>query len=83
MRWYPRGSLAAHLLGTMGRINPEEYKAGKDAGYFSDDFLGKTGIERAYESYLHGTPGGTDVQIDARGGGCGRWTANPPSPARR
>ena len=67
VRWYPHGPLAAHLLGTMGRINPDEYRARKDAGYFSDDFLGTTGIERAYESFLHGTPGGTDVQIDARG----------------
>ncbi|MBV9849540.1 MAG: penicillin-binding protein 2 [Armatimonadetes bacterium] len=67
VRWYPKGALAAHLLGTMGRIDPDEYKRYKDAGYFSDDFLGKTGIECAYESYLHGTPGGTDVQIDARG----------------
>lgn len=67
VRWYPRGPLAAHLLGTMGRINPEEYAGRKTNGYFSDDFLGKTGVERQYESALHGTPGGTDVQIDARG----------------
>ena len=67
VRWYPHGSLAAHLLGTMGRINPKEYRAHKDEGYFSDDFLGTMGIERAYEAYLHGTPGGTDEQIDARG----------------
>ena len=75
VRWYPHGALAAHLLGTMGRINPQQYKAfkdeaekaGKDDPYFSDDFLGNMGIEEAYESTLHGTPGGTDVQIDARG----------------
>ena len=67
VRWYPRGSLAAHLLGTMGRVNDAEWKTKKAAGYSSDDFLGKTGIEAAYESYLRGKPGGTDVQIDAHG----------------
>ncbi len=67
VRWYPKGSLAAHLLGTMGRINPDEWKLKRTVGYFSDDFLGKTGVEREYESYLRGVPGGTDVQIDARG----------------
>ncbi len=67
VRWYPNGPLAAHLLGTMGRINPDEWKTRRASGYFPDDFLGKTGLEREYEPYLHGTPGGTDVQIDARG----------------
>lgn len=67
VRWYPYGDLAAHLIGTMGRINPDEFKQRKADGYFSDDFLGKTGVERAYEKYLHGQPGGTDVQIDALG----------------
>lgn len=71
VRWYPNKSLAAHLLGTMGRINADEIKALKTQGklqdYFRDDFVGKTGVERQYESYLHGTPGGTNVQIDARG----------------
>ena len=71
VRWYPNKSLAAHLLGTMGRINGEDLQTlkteGKVQDYFRDDFLGKTGVEHQYESYLHGTPGGTDVQIDARG----------------
>jgi len=74
VRWYPHGTLAAHLLGTMGRINETEwgslsaqkYADGKPI-YTKNDFLGKTGIESAYESYLHGRPGGTDVQIDAHG----------------
>jgi len=67
VRWYPKGSLAAHLIGTMGRINGDEWNARKGQGYFNDDFLGKSGVEAAYESYLRGTAGGTDVQIDAHG----------------
>ena len=67
VRWYPRGELAAHLIGTMGRINTSEWSAHKNQGYFNDDFLGKSGVESAYESYLRGAPGGTDVQIDAHG----------------
>ncbi len=71
VRWYPHQTLAAQLLGTMGRINTDDWKRlkrlGKDPDYFTDDFVGKTGLERQYEAFLHGTPGGTDVQIDARG----------------
>jgi len=47
VRWYPHGSLAAHLLGTMGRLNDSEWKTKKAAGYSSDDFLGKTGLPGA------------------------------------
>ena len=74
VRWYPHGTLAAHLLGTMGRINSSEWETlsaqkynDETAVYSKDDFLGKTGVESAYESYLHGRPGGTNVQIDAHG----------------
>ena len=67
VRWYPKGTLAAHLIGTMGRINPDEWNAHKGQGYFNDDFLGKSGVEAAYESSLRGEVGGTDVQIDAHG----------------
>ena len=74
VRWYPRGSLAAHLLGTMGRVNEKEWNTLSSRKYndgtlvySKDDFLGKTGVESAYEGYLHGRPGGTNVQIDSRG----------------
>jgi len=67
VRWYPNGRMAAQLIGTMGRIDPAEFSTYRWRNYFSDDFLGKTGVERQYEKYLHGTPGGTYVQIDARG----------------
>lgn len=67
IRYYPHGELAAHLIGTMGRIDQDEFAKMKDARYFNDDFIGKTGVEDQYEKYLHGTPGGTSVLIDARG----------------
>ncbi len=74
VRWYPHGTLAAHLLGTMGRVSEREWNSLSSrryndgtAIYSKNDFLGKTGVESAYESYLHGRPGGANVQIDAHG----------------
>ncbi|HEX5323308.1 MAG TPA: penicillin-binding protein 2 [Capsulimonadaceae bacterium] len=67
VRWYPGNTLMGNALGTLGRIDPDEYKKLQAAGYYPDDFVGKTGLEDEYEKYLHGTPGGTLLEIDARG----------------
>lgn len=67
VRWYPSGTLMGNTLGTLGRIDPDEYKNLQGQGYYPDDFVGKTGLEDQYEKYLHGQPGGTLLEIDARG----------------
>lgn len=67
VRWYPGNTLMGNTLGTLGRIDPEEYRKLQDDGYYPDDFVGKTGLEAEYEKYLHGSPGGTLLEIDARG----------------
>jgi penicillin-binding protein 2 len=67
VRFYPDNGLMGNALGTLGRISPDEYKKLQDAGYFPDDFVGTTGIEAEYERYLHGIPGGRELEIDAKG----------------
>jgi len=67
VRWYPRNSFLCATLGTLGRIDENQYRKLKGNGYYPDDFVGKTGLECMYESYLHGSPGGTIVKINARG----------------
>lgn len=57
IRQYSNGTLAAHILGRTGIINPEEYEELKDKGYGMNDYLGKEGIEKAFEEYLRGTDG--------------------------
>lgn len=57
----------SHLLGYTGNISPEEYQELKDDGYRPVDEIGKTGIERAEEMRLRGTPGQVAVEVDARG----------------
>jgi penicillin-binding protein 2 len=67
VRWYPDNGLMGNALGVLGRIPPTEYHTLEDKGYFPDDFVGMTGIEAEYERYLHGQPGGRQLEIDARG----------------
>ena len=66
-RTYPYGSLAAHLLGYVGEINPTELAQHKGQGYRNGDEIGKSGVELAYEDQLRGTPGVTKYQVDSNG----------------
>lgn len=57
LRYYTDGTLAPHLLGSVGAISQTEYDELKDDGYSLDDQIGKSGIEAALEDYLRGTNG--------------------------
>jgi penicillin-binding protein 2 len=48
---------AAHILGRVSLMSPEEYEKYKDYGYSMDAYVGKEGLESAFESELHGTDG--------------------------
>ena len=48
---------AAHLLGSIGPIYAEEADEYREKGYAMNVLIGKTGIERAFEDYLHGESG--------------------------
>lgn len=56
-REYTDGSIAPHIIGVVGAINAEEYAEKKEEGYSFTSSIGKSGIEKAMESYLKGTDG--------------------------
>lgn len=65
---------AAHVLGTVGPMFTEEWSGTKNggpyeskAGYTMNDTIGKSGLEAALESYLHGTAGSRTVETDLGG----------------
>jgi penicillin-binding protein 2 len=57
----------SHVLGYVGKINPEEYEEWKEKGYRRVDEIGKTGIELTTEEVLRGKTGSYVVEVDARG----------------
>ena len=57
VRYYPYGSLGAHVIGTMREVNREELAFLGDRGYRAGDRTGAIGIERRWESYLRGQRG--------------------------
>ena len=66
-REYVDGTLAPHLIGSVGPIYAEEWDNYKSKGYSYDDKVGKSGIEALAEDDLHGTDGEITYKIDARG----------------
>ena len=79
-RYYADGTLLPHLLGTVGPIYAEEYQRLKSQGYGLNDILGKSGLERAYESYLKGTDGVVQIEKNMYGEVVDLETMKQPQP---
>jgi penicillin-binding protein 2 len=61
------GGVAPHAVGYVAQIQAEELEQRLAEGYSGDEFIGRIGIEQAYEAELRGTPGGTLYLLDADG----------------
>ena len=66
VRDYLRRELAAHVVGYVAPVTAEELARLSGAGYRSTDFIGRMGLERAYEASLRGRDGVRAVEVDAR-----------------
>ena len=67
VRYYPHSELTAHALGYVGRINRQELQRIDPVNYAGTNYIGKSGVERFYESLLHGQVGYQHVETNARG----------------
>lgn len=67
IRHYPHGKTMAHVLGYVGRINPDDWQKVDHVNYSATNFIGKIGIEKYYENRLHGTVGYEQVETNASG----------------
>ncbi|MCR5401675.1 MAG: penicillin-binding protein 2 [Treponema sp.] len=60
------GSLS-HVIGYVGDITKEEMNVMYNQGYTKNSIVGKTGIEKQYDSLLQGKPGRESRTVDVRG----------------
>ncbi len=80
--------LAAHILGTVGAIWQEEWSSDEstgyvgyaDKGYNMNDLVGKDGVEKAFEEYLHGKDGRRLITTDENGKITGELYTREPQP---
>ena len=66
-RHYPYGELLTHVLGYVGRIDVDDLDRVDEGNYRGTTHIGKNGIERYYESALHGTSGVEKVETNSQG----------------
>lgn len=71
---YTSGSLASHILGTVGKIKQEELN-GKEDTYTMNDIIGKTGIQYVFEDLLKGKNGIRQIDMDIEGTVTGEYIA--------
>ena len=60
-------TLAAHILGTIGKMNGTDWETYESKGYAMDAYIGKDGLEQAFEEELHGSDGTRVTTITADG----------------
>lgn len=66
-RTYRYGTLAAHVLGYLGRISAEELEQRSDEDLAPDTLVGKAGVERSMDAQLRGEPGAVVYELDDAG----------------
>lgn len=58
---------AAHLLGRVGLMDPDEWETYQNKGYGMSDTVGKDGVELAFEEYLRGEAGERAIDTNTSG----------------
>ncbi len=82
LRDYPLGEHTAHLLGYVGRINQQELQLIDTSNYSGTSHIGKNGVEKTYESLLHGKVGLQQVEVNAKGRTLRVLQEQPPIPGQ-
>lgn len=80
IRSYPHGAVASHIIGYLGKTSPEEYRTKDRARYGLNSWVGRTGIEKVFDSKLRGWRGGRQIEVNARGEKIRVVAEKPPVP---
>jgi len=66
-RVYPNGTSSVHVIGYVSRMNKEDKLFYDKKNYLGTSFVGKTGIEKQYETLLHGSNGVKQIERNVSG----------------
>jgi len=74
---------AAHLIGYLGEVTEAELHNDTSNLYRLGDSIGKTAIEKSFETYLQGQKGERLVEVDVRGKLLRQLKVKPPLPGNK
>ncbi|MDF9392653.1 MULTISPECIES: penicillin-binding protein 2 [Methylococcus] len=80
IRTYPYGELTAHAVGYVSRISEADLKTLDPSLYSGTYHIGKSGIEKTYETLLHGRTGHQELETNVQGRSIGVLDTVPPVP---
>jgi penicillin-binding protein 2 len=80
IRDYADAPAFSNILGYTGLLSPGDLSGKNQDRYDAVDYIGKLGIEKQYEDYLHGQNGENLVEVDATGKLLDVLGENPPQP---
>jgi penicillin-binding protein 2 len=83
LRQYPRTTLAAQMLGTVGEIQLKQLGWKHFRGVKQGTVVGQGGLEYEYDRYLRGTDGSREIQVDALGNPKGELREVAPKAGQR
>jgi penicillin-binding protein 2 len=66
-RFYPYGDVGAHLIGYLGKLNPQQARQMEMRDLPPEEFVGQWGVEMLHNDLLRGKPGSRTVEVDALG----------------
>ena len=66
-RHYPLGKKLVHAIGYVARIDDHDLKSIDTSNYSGTTHIGKLGVEKYYEEFLHGHVGYQQVETNAQG----------------
>lgn len=66
-RYYPNGPVGAHLIGYLGKLNPQQVSRPEHHDVPSGAFVGQWGVEKLFDTQLRGTAGNRIIEVDALG----------------
>lgn len=85
-RHYPYDDVLTHVVGYVGKINKKDIKrletTDQIKNYAATRSIGKLGIERFYETQLHGITGSEEVEVNHRSRIIRQLSVKPPIPGK-
>ncbi|MFA7257384.1 MAG: penicillin-binding protein 2, partial [Kiritimatiellales bacterium] len=79
-RIYPYSPYTSHLLGYVGRADPDAINEEEKYSYYLPEMTGRSGLEKLFDPFLRGEAGGRLVQIDVSGYRHGELAHRAPKP---